>query len=41
VAHDFEPLSGRIIEAAIHVHKQLGLLMNFPAPTLVVKRVVL
>jgi len=24
VAHDFEPLSGRIIEAAIHVHKQLG-----------------
>jgi len=24
VAHDFEPLSGRIIEAAIHVHKHLG-----------------
>jgi GxxExxY protein len=24
VGHDFEPLSGRIIEAAIHVHKELG-----------------
>jgi GxxExxY protein len=24
VGHDFEPLSGRIIEAAVSVHKQLG-----------------
>ena len=24
MGHDFEPLSGRIIEAAIHVHKELG-----------------
>jgi hypothetical protein len=56
VGHEFEPLSGQIIEAAIHLHKELGpgflesvyengvevgLLMNFHAPTLVVKRVVL
>ncbi len=61
MGHQFEELSGRVIEAALHVHKALGpgflesiyenavkatgvhvgLLMNFNAPTLVVKRIVL
>ena len=56
MGHDFEPLSARIIEAAIAVHKALGpgflesiylgnglrvgLLLNFNASTLVVKRIV-
>jgi GxxExxY protein len=60
MGHEFEALSGRILEAAVAVHKALedihyaqlrsylkatglhvGLLLNFNAPTLVVKRVVL
>jgi PD-(D/E)XK nuclease superfamily len=53
--HQFEALSGQILEAAVDVHGALaqlksylkathlhtGLLLNFNAPTLVVKRVVL
>ena len=46
MGHDFEPLSARIIEAAIAVHKALGpgfleSKNNFKARTLVVKRIVL
>ena len=42
MGHDFEPLSARIIEAAIAVQQGLrvGLLLNFNASTLVVKRIV-
>ena len=44
MGHDFEPLSARIIEAAIAVHKALGpgfLESIFNASTLVVKRIVM
>jgi hypothetical protein len=44
MGHDFEPLSARIIEAAIAVHRALGpgfLGFDFNASTLVVKRIVL
>jgi hypothetical protein len=46
MSHDFEPLSARIIEAAIAVHRALGpgfleSIMNFNASTLLVKRIVL
>ena len=43
MGHDFEPLSARIIEAAIAVHRAPGpgfLEFNFNASTLVVKRIV-
>ena len=43
MSHDFEPLSGRIIEAAIAVDTavgpsglRVGLLLNFNAPKLVI-----
>jgi hypothetical protein len=50
MGHAFEELSGRILEAAVAVHKasylkatgiRVGLLLNFDARTLVIKRVVL
>lgn len=43
MSHDFEPLSGRIIKAAIlnATGLRVGLLLNFNAPRLVIKRVVL
>ena len=45
MGHDFEPLSARIIEAAIAVHKALGPgfleSIYFNASTLVVKRIVM
>jgi hypothetical protein len=45
MGHQFEELSSEVIAAAIEVHKALGPgfvePMNFNAPTLVIKRVVL
>jgi hypothetical protein len=49
MGHEFEEHSSEVIAAAIEVHKSylkatglhVGLLLNFNAPTLLIKRVVL